>query len=119
MAPTTAPIHLHNSSRLNNLMRAGNLYLSVADALALAMENNLNLEIARYGPLLADSALSVLKVGGCAARRPPGWSWIAAVNAGVGVSGTIASAGLSGGSGGGGGNGGNGGAPPFIALRMY
>ena len=110
MAPTTAPIHLHNSSRLNNLMRAGNLYLSVADALALAMENNLNLEIARYGPLLADSALERAKAGGPLRGVLPGVSQIAAVNAGVGVSGTIASAGLSGGSGGGGGNGGNGGA---------
>ena len=62
--PTRPPIRLQNSSRLNGLMRAGNLYLTVADALALAIENNLNLEIDRYGPLLADSALERAKAGG-------------------------------------------------------
>ena len=46
-----APIRLQNSSRLDGLIRAGNLYLTIADALALAIENNLNLEINRYGPL--------------------------------------------------------------------
>jgi outer membrane protein len=110
LAPTTAPIHLHNSSRLNVLMRAGNLYLTVADALSLAIENNLNLEIARYGPLLADSALERAKAGGPLRGVLPGVTQIAAVNAGVGVAGTIAAAGLSGNNGGSGGNGGNGGA---------
>lgn len=110
MAPTTPPIRLHNSSRLDGLMRAGNLYLTVADALALAIENNLSLEIYRYGPLLADSALERAKAGGPLRGVLPGVTQIAAVNAGVGVNGTIAAAGLSGGNGGGGGNGGNGGA---------
>src|SRR5690348_179664 len=43
-----APITLHNSSRIRSLLRSGNLYLTVQDAIALAIENNLNLEIARY-----------------------------------------------------------------------
>jgi outer membrane protein TolC len=110
LAPTTPPIHLHNSSRMANLMRAGNLYLTVADAIALAIENNLNLEIDRYGPLLADSALERSKAGGPLRGVPAGNSQISSVNSGIGVNGSIASAGLSGGSGGGGGTSGNGGA---------
>src|SRR5471030_3190898 len=61
-APPSIPeIRLGNSNRLSSLIRAGNLYLSVQDALALAIENNLDLEIDRYGPLLAQSALSAPK----------------------------------------------------------
>jgi outer membrane protein TolC len=37
-----------NSDRLDSLMRAGNLYLSLADAIALALENNLDIEYHRY-----------------------------------------------------------------------
>ena len=47
------PINLTNSSRLESLVRAGNLYLSAQDVIALALENNLDIEIQRYGPLLA------------------------------------------------------------------
>ncbi|HEX3744387.1 MAG TPA: TolC family protein [Bryobacteraceae bacterium] len=110
MPRKTPPIRLQNSSRLHSLIRAGNLYLTVADALALAIENNLNLEIDRYGPLLADSALERSKAGGPLRGVLPGISQIASVNSGVGVNGTIAAAGLSGGGSGGSGVGGNGGA---------
>ena len=37
-----------NSNRLDNLMRAGNIYLSLQDAIALALENNLDIEYHRY-----------------------------------------------------------------------
>lgn len=37
-----------NSGRLDNLMRAGNIYLSLQDAIALALENNLDIEYHRY-----------------------------------------------------------------------
>jgi outer membrane protein TolC len=46
------PINLTNSDRLEALVRAGNLYLSAQDVIALALENNLDIEIQRYGPLL-------------------------------------------------------------------
>src|SRR6185369_11812196 len=62
--PELPPAQLGNSGRLASLVRAGNLYLTVQDALALAIENNLNLEIARYGPQLADSALERAQAGG-------------------------------------------------------
>jgi outer membrane protein len=110
MPAKTPPIRLHNSSRLYGLIRAGNLYLTVADALALAIENNLNLEIARYGPLSADANLERAKAGGPLRGVLPGVGQIASVDSGVGVNGTIAAAGLSSNGGGGGGVGGNGGA---------
>ena len=107
-APTVAPIRLTNSNRLYTLIRAGNLYLSAQDAVALAIENNLGLEVDRYGPLLAQSALERSKAGGPLRGVPSGTSQVSSVNSGVGVNGTVASAGLSsGGSSGGGGGGGN------------
>jgi outer membrane protein len=107
-APTIPPIRLTDSNRLAGLIRAGNLYLTAQDALALAIENNLNLEIARYGPLMAQSALERAKAGGPLRGVPSGSAQVSSVNSGVGVNGTTASAGLStGGGGGGGGGGGN------------
>ena len=46
------PINLTNTDRLQALIRAGNLYLSANDVMALAIENNLDIEIQRYTPLL-------------------------------------------------------------------
>jgi outer membrane protein TolC len=106
LAPTVAPIRLTNSPRLYSLMRAGNLYLSASDALALAIENNLNLEINRYGTQLAQSALERAKAGGPIRGVPTFNSQTSNINAGVGVNGSAQSAGVSSGSGGGGGGGG-------------
>jgi outer membrane protein TolC len=100
-APTIAPIRLSNSNRLYSLIRAGNLYLTAQDAVALAIENNLGLEVDRYGPLLADSALDRAQAGGPLRGVPSGSSQISSVNSGVGVNGTAASIGLGGGGGGG------------------
>jgi hypothetical protein len=94
-----------NSRRLHDLLRAGKLYLTVQDALALAIENNLNLEIDRYGPLLAQSALERQKAGGPLRGVPSASAQVASVDAGVGVNGSVQSAGLS--NGGSGSNGGN------------
>jgi outer membrane protein len=46
-------ISFENSPRLETLMRAGRIYLSLRDALALALENSLDIEYARFGPRLA------------------------------------------------------------------
>ena len=46
-----------DSNRLDSLIRAGQIYLSLQDAIALALENNLDIEVARYGPLVADADL--------------------------------------------------------------
>src|SRR4051795_6652437 len=61
---TVAPINLSNSTRLESLLRAGNLYLSLNDAVALALENNLDIELARYGPRIADADLLRATAGG-------------------------------------------------------
>lgn len=44
-----------DSTRLDSLMRAGAIYLSLRDAIALALENNLDIENARYNPRLSDA----------------------------------------------------------------
>ncbi len=46
-----------DSPRIDKLMRAGNIYLSLRDAIALALENNLDIESARYTPKLAQANL--------------------------------------------------------------
>jgi outer membrane protein len=46
-----------DSPRIDQLMRAGNIYLSLRDAIALALENNLDIENARYTPKLAQANL--------------------------------------------------------------
>jgi outer membrane protein len=105
MPQQVPPARFGNSSRLHDLIRAGKLYLSVQDALALAIENNLNLEIERYGPALAQSALERAKAGGAIRGVPSGVAQISAADSGIGVNGTLSSAGLGGGSGGVGGGG--------------
>ncbi|HXA52749.1 MAG TPA: TolC family protein [Candidatus Acidoferrum sp.] len=62
--PSVAPPDLTNSSRIENLVRAGNLYLSLQDTIALALENNLDIAIQRYGPLQAESDLKRAQAGG-------------------------------------------------------
>jgi outer membrane protein TolC len=42
-----------DSTRIGDLIRAGQMYLSVEDAIALALENNLDLELERYGVRMA------------------------------------------------------------------
>ena len=58
------PIRVTNSPRLESLMRAGNLYLSAPDVVALAIENNIDVEVQRYGPLLAQEVLKRALSGG-------------------------------------------------------
>jgi outer membrane protein TolC len=69
-SPYTARIppmpDMANSTRLDSLLRAGNLYLSLANTVALALENNLDLEIQRYGPQIADTNLLRAQAGGFA-----------------------------------------------------
>jgi outer membrane protein len=63
-AGTVPAIRLDNSSRLASLARAGNLYLSAQDVVALAIENNIDVEIQRYSPLLAAQVLKRAQAGG-------------------------------------------------------
>lgn len=63
-ARNVPPVNLTNSPRLLSLIHAGNLYLTAQDAVALAVENNLDIEAQRYGPLLAEEVLRRAKAGG-------------------------------------------------------
>jgi outer membrane protein TolC len=57
-------LNLANSSRLEALIRAGNLYLSLDDAIALTLENNLDIEMSRYSPHMAQTDLLRARAGG-------------------------------------------------------
>src|SRR6202167_196241 len=84
--------NLANTARIDSLMHDGKVYLSLNDAIALALENNLDVAIARYNLNIADTDVLRAKAGAS----------ILGVNAGVvqntpggGVGGIGASAGAS------------------------
>src|SRR3984957_7727537 len=84
--------NLANTARIDSLMHDGKLYLSLNDAIALALENNLDVAIARYNLNIADTDVLRSKAGAS----------ILGVNAGVvqntpggGVGGIGANAGAS------------------------
>jgi outer membrane protein len=58
------PVDMANTPRIRQLLRAGNLYLSLSDAIALAIENNLDIELQRYDPPMATSEVLRAKGGG-------------------------------------------------------
>ena len=60
----TPAVRYENSPRVHDLIRAGNLYLSLQDALALAIENNLDIELQRYLLPVGDTELLRTKGGG-------------------------------------------------------
>ncbi len=68
-----APPNLSNTPRISDLMKDGKLVLSIDDAVALALENNLDIAIARYNLNIADTDVLRAKAG----------STILGVNAGV------------------------------------
>src|ERR1700687_2236311 len=59
-----SPVNLQNSQRIFDLMRAGQLYLSLDDAIALALENNLDIELERFLPKISDTDLLRAHGGG-------------------------------------------------------
>ncbi len=62
-SPEIPDISLSNSSRLDSLLYEAKLYVSLSDALALAIENNLDIAWARYGPQSAANDLMRAKSG--------------------------------------------------------
>jgi len=58
------PPSLVNSPELTQLIRDGKLYLSLRDAIRLALENNLDIAIARYNLPIADMDILRTKAGG-------------------------------------------------------
>ena len=64
-SPDTVPEpQLANSPRLDQLIRDGKLYLSLKDAIELALENNLDLAIARYNVPIANTDVLRTQAGG-------------------------------------------------------
>ena len=90
-----------NSVRLGNLVKDGKIYLSLSDAIALAIENNYDIAIARYDLDIADTDILRAKTGSAPLGAPSG-----IVTGTLGGSGSI----LSTGGGPGGTAGGSGGA---------
>ena len=68
MAPYQEPIvpqpPMSNSERIRSLTVGGKLRLSVDDAVALALENNLDIAVARFGPAVAQTDITRAKSGG-------------------------------------------------------
>jgi outer membrane protein TolC len=63
-AATTPEPSLANSPGLTQLIRDGKLYLSLKDAIRLALENNLDIAIARYNLPIADMDILRTQAGG-------------------------------------------------------
>ena len=95
LPPYVPPIRLANSTRLQNLIRGGILYLTAQDAIALALEDNIDIEVARYNPIIAAWNLKRAEAGGALPGVPSGTSQAGAVAAGQGVAGSQAAAGVS------------------------
>src|ERR1700733_14140153 len=71
--------NLANSPRIDSMMRDGKIYLSIDDAVALTLENNLDLDIARYNLNIADtdylrakSGANILGVNAGIVQNTPG-----------------------------------------------
>jgi len=106
--PVQVPaVRLGNSGRFASLIRAGNLYLTVQDAIALALENDIDIEVARYDHTIAEWNLERAQAGGALPGVPSGASSANSVASGQGVAGSQAAAGVSANAGGGGAGGGN------------
>jgi outer membrane protein len=73
------PPNLSNTARIDQLMRDGKIMLSIDDAVALALENNLDMAISRYNLNIADtdvlrakSGNSILGVNSGVVQNTPG-----------------------------------------------
>ena len=97
--------NLTNSARINALVHNGNIMLSLDDAITLALENNLDLVIARYNLPIADTDILRTKSGanvrgvntGIVQGTPgAGVAGIGGGTAGGGAGGTVAAAGGAG-----------------------
>jgi len=93
------PLRAPNTSHLYGLIRAGNLYLTVQDALELAIEGSLDLEIERYNMVAANWAVQRAESGGPLRGVTGANAPSVSLGAGQGVAGSQRSGGLGGGGG--------------------
>ncbi len=98
---------LENSPRLENLIHDGKLEISLSEALALALENNLDIAVQRYIPEFSQTDLLRSKAGqsprGFTGGTIPGGLTAGAIGAGITGTGAGAGVGSAGGITGGGG----------------
>jgi outer membrane protein TolC len=93
-----------NSARIDQVLKDGKLMLSMDDAIALALENNLDLAISRYNLSIADTDLLRTKSGaayqgvntGIVQNTPGGGAVVFSSASGGGAGGTSAAAGGAG-----------------------
>lgn len=94
LAPAVPPARMANSSRLKDLIRGGSLYLTVQDAIALVLENNLDIEVSRYNPIISAWQVERAQAGGALPGVPNSASQAGSVASGQGVQGSEAAAGV-------------------------
>jgi len=71
--PTSIPkASFANSVRLTDLVKEGKIYLSLSDAIALALENNYDIAIARYDLDIADTDILRTRTGSAPLGAPSG-----------------------------------------------
>jgi outer membrane protein TolC len=96
-----APPNLTNTSRFDSLLRDGKVYLSINDAIALTLENNLDIVLARYNLNIADTDILRARAGstilgvntGIVQNTPGGGVGGLSGNVGSGTGGTSVAAG--------------------------
>jgi outer membrane protein len=71
-ATTIGKASFANSVRLTDLVKDGKIYLSLSDALALAIENNYDIAIARYDLDIADTDILRTRTGAAPLGAPSG-----------------------------------------------
>src|SRR5947209_5179963 len=89
------PVRVANSPRLASLIRGGKLYLTAQDAIALALENNIDIEVSRYTPILDEWNLQRAEAGGALPGVPSASTQASSVTRGEGVRGSQAAAGVN------------------------
>ena len=65
-SPAVPEARLSNSQRLHALIRDGELHLTIEDAIAMALENNLDIAVARYNVSFAQTDILRTQGGGAA-----------------------------------------------------
>jgi outer membrane protein TolC len=102
-APTSVPAsRLGNTPRLDQLLKDGKIYLSLSDAVLLALENNFDIAIARINLDIADTDILRAKAGSGLRGVPTGLVTGTQGGSGTAVTGGGGPGGTSGGAGGGG-----------------
>jgi outer membrane protein TolC len=87
-----------NSPRLEDLLKNGKIYLSLSDAIMLALENNFDIAIARYNLDISDTDILRSRAGGALLGSPSGLvtgtigTYSTTVSSGGGPGGTSAGA---------------------------